>query len=109
MLGLKAHEDDLCHGCGWPRTYTMHAQAKNHWHPSDAIRCHACTAKAAKEDAAGKDGNLRRGAYYTARPDDGMWHAMSDPVLTYDEPGTRFIVGASGTTYPPTVAPPDDD
>lgn len=88
----------------------MHAQAKQHWHASDAIRCHACTAKNAREDAAAKDGNLRRGAWYVARPDDGMWHAMSDPVLTYPDDTTRWRVGASGHTYPPErPAPPDPD
>lgn len=109
MLGYKAYLDDLCPGCGWPRTYTMHAEAKDHWHPSKAIRCHGCTAKATAEDRAAKEKNLRRGAYYVARPDDGMWHAMTDPVLSYDDDTTRWVTGASGTVYPPTLAATGDD
>lgn len=84
----------------------MHAEAKNHWHGSEAIRCHGCTAKNAKEDAAAESGRARRGAYFVARPDDGMLHAMSDPVLTYEDDTDRWRTGASGTVYPPD---PKDD
>lgn len=108
MLGLKAYEDDLCSGCGWPRTYTMHAQAKGHWHASNAIRCHGCTVRAEAEEGARKAKNLRAGAYFAARPGEGMWHAMSDPILTYDDPGDRPVTGASGIVYPPTNQPDTD-
>lgn len=87
----------------------MHKDGKTHWHATDAIRCHACTAKNAKEDASSKGGNLRRGAFFAARPDDGMWHAMSDPVLTYEDPTTRVVEGASGLAYLPTSPPADDE
>lgn len=85
----------------------MHAQAKSHWHATDAIRCHACTAKAAKEDAAARDGTLRRGAGFSARPDEGMVHAMSDPILTPHDTG-GVTVGASGIAYLPPDHPNTD-
>ena len=86
----------------------MHKDAKTHWHASEAIRCHGCTAKHAKEDAAVEAGKTRRGAFFTARPDDGLLHAMSDPILTYEDDDTRFVTGASGLVYPPTAAAPGD-
>lgn len=105
MLGYKAYLDDLCPGCGWPRTYSMHAQAKGHFHAGNALRCHGCTAKHDAEDAAHKANNLRRGAYYVARPDDGMLHAMTDPVLSLEDDDTRWVTGASGVVYPPARDP----
>ncbi|MFK5689604.1 hypothetical protein ACI3EY_08045 [Ornithinimicrobium sp. LYQ92] len=110
-MGLEAYERDLCPGCGWPRTYTMHAQAKHHWQATKAIRCHGCTPKLAAEDAHAKDKASRPGAYFGAQPDDGMVHAMANPVLTYEDDDARWITGASGLTYPPRAAltdPPDD-
>lgn len=103
MLGLQAYEDDLCTGCGWPRTYSMHKESRAHWHASDAIRCHACTAKRAKEDQVG--GETRPGAYFVARPSPGLLHAMTDPVL--DPPAqTGPLMGASGVIFHP---PSHDD
>lgn len=85
----------------------MHKDAKGHFAGSKAHRCHGCTAKAQAEDAAAKDKNHRRGAYFGAVPSDGLWHAMSDPVLTYEPDETRVVVGASGTLYPPSAPPPE--
>ena len=101
-MGLQAYERDLCPGCGWPRTYTMHAQGKHHWEASKAIRCHACTQKQAAENTHAK-GQSSPGAYFAARPKDGMVHAMANPVITYEDDANRWITGASGVTYPPTT------
>ena len=108
MLGLQAYEDDLCQGCGWPRTYTMHRDARGHFHSSGPIPCHACIPKNAAEDAAAKGDHHQRGTYYAARPDEGIWHAMSDPILTYEDDSSRWVTGASGYVYPPTALPDDD-
>lgn len=99
-LAYQKYEDGLCQGCGWPRTYSMHKDARGHFHGSQAIICHGCAEKERSERAGRNNPQERLGSYYTARPDDGLWHAMSDPVLTYP-PDTAEQAGVSGVVYSP--------
>ena len=77
----------------------MHKDAREHWRGSDGIRCYGCTAKAEKEQAAAKHSKTRPGAFFVARPDKAMVHAMTDPILTYPTNNVGGQVGATGIDY----------
>lgn len=62
----------------------MHKDSKTHWQPSDPIRCHSCTARVTKEKSLRNNGmEVRDGAVIAVRPDRAMWHAMTNPKVTY--------------------------
>lgn len=85
-MGLQAYEDDLC-SCGWPRTYTMHKEARGHWSSTKAHHCYACEARGRAETGASKNAGDKQlhGYYFSASPDEGMFHAMADPILDYED------------------------
>lgn len=94
-----AYEADLCPGCGWPRTYSMHRESKGHWHATDGIRCQSCTVIEAKRTAVLKVTDRSPGALsFAARPDQGLAHAIADPILTFSAGGER----ASGREHQPS-------
>lgn len=72
LVALQEYEDDLCGGCGTPRTYGMHPDAKGRYE-AHAITCHAC---AAQGSARPSD---RPGRYRFAQPDQLMQYAMDHP------------------------------
>lgn len=88
-LGYQAYLDDLCPGCGWPMTFSMHKDSKGHWNSSDPIRCWSCTAVHTKKERVSKTmEKAPQAVQYAARPDAGLVMAMSDPVLVYDHTTT---------------------
>lgn len=86
----------------------MHKQARHQWQATSARTCHGCAAKGTAEERHSDPKRATHGVYFGARPTEGMWHAMSDPVLSYEDDDTRWVTGASGTVYPPRI-PPDAD
>lgn len=98
-MAYQGYLDDLCPGCGWPRTYTTHKDGAAHWNtPEGGVRCHGCAARDKAEKKARDNKHVRsEGLGFPTRPDEGMWHAMSDPILTYDDRLDQ--VGASGVDY----------
>ena len=75
MLGLRAYEDDLCPGCGQPRTYAMDDSARGRYAAREAT-CHACAAIDRAEHHAKPRPGMRRYAH----PDAGLEHAMTHPI-----------------------------
>lgn len=80
----------------------MHKQARHQWTSSSAHTCQGCAAKGTAEARHAENAHGTHGVFFSARPTEGMWHAMSDPILTYTDDTDRWRVGASGTAYPPT-------
>lgn len=77
LLALQAHEDDLCPGCGTPRTYGMDPDAAGHYHDRSGT-CHACAARERAEQNGPK--NKAPGQYRYTVPDDVLVHAMTYPI-----------------------------
>lgn len=76
VLALQAHEDDLCPGCGQPRTYSMDRDAARRYAVRE-VTCNGC-AELDRVDA----GNQQRkpGVRRYVTPDAVLTHAMHYPI-----------------------------
>lgn len=73
---MQAYEDDLCPGCGTPRTYGMDDDAA-HLFDDHTATCHAC---AAKQEAEGREKKPPPGTYHYVTPNKWMSDAMHHPI-----------------------------
>lgn len=76
LLALQAYEDDLCPGCGTPRTYSMDPDAAGRFRDA-TVTCHGCATSQRAQDAQPKP---PPGTYRTVTPDEGLTHAMHYPI-----------------------------
>ena len=76
ILALQAYEDDLCPGCGQPRTYGMDGDAQGHYAAHKAT-CWGCSVKQ-RADKAEKEPPPGQYRYVVA--DDALRHAMTHPI-----------------------------
>lgn len=77
-MALQAYEDDLCPGCGQPRTYAFDADAAGRYGAHAAV-CHACATLQRSEKSRGSK-NPPPGHREYVIPDEGLAHAMRHPI-----------------------------
>lgn len=78
LLALQAYEDDLCPGCGQPRTYSFDDDAEGRY-PAHSATCHACASLDRSSKAHGDKGPPPGHRQYVV-PDAGLTHAMHHPI-----------------------------
>jgi hypothetical protein len=96
-IALAKYEADLCPGCGWPRKFSTHKDAENHWTAPPARRCHACTANEKGREAY-KDARYPSALQHRTVPTDALWSAISDPTFEPPDHGD-YEMGATGLVY----------
>lgn len=67
LLALQAFEDDLCDGCGHPKSESMHPDNERSY-TGAPLQCHAC--RAARRSVDGWKTEELHGIYLSARKDD---------------------------------------
>lgn len=67
LLALQRHEDDLCSGCGHPRSESM-LPGNDGAYSGEPLQCHAC--RAARRSVDDWSSEELHGIYLTARKDD---------------------------------------
>lgn len=77
-VALQSYEDDLCPGCGQPRTYAFDEDASGRYGVHSAT-CNAC-ASLDRATAARGEKNPPPGQRQYVVPDRGLTHAMHHPI-----------------------------
>lgn len=76
MVALQAFEDDLCPGCGTPRTYGMDVDAAHRFEVHED-QCQGCASRDRAERA---DQNPKPGLHRYVTPDETLAYAMRHPI-----------------------------
>ena len=67
LLALQSYEDDLCDGCGHPKSESM-APGNDNAYSGEPLQCHAC--RAARRSVDGWTSEELHGIYLSSRKDD---------------------------------------
>lgn len=75
LVALQAYEDDVCGGCGQPRTYAMDEDSEGRY-AAHTARCNGCAAR----QRADTEAKPPPGQYRFVVPDEGVTYAMHHPI-----------------------------